>query len=152
MTFILNRLRKAQLHSDNLKALNFRGTPDFTNFYPPLVLTGDAWKCNTPGDGVTVNNIAGNIIIYNGDIVIALADSPGDLNHENVNGGKWEIRRKNPIGFGTKKSYVDGGFLFEASIDDDYHYLCVKAGVPETLNGSGDGTAIWKKTALLKSE
>ena len=148
MTTFINRLRKSQLHGSGLNAWNFRGKPDFTSFDPDMILAGDNWQCNTPGDGVVVNNVAGNVVMYQGDLLIATVDNPGALTHENVNNGNWEIMRKHPIGLGTKKSYVHGGYLFEASIDNDYHYLCVQAGVPETLNGSADGTAIWKKSPL----
>jgi hypothetical protein len=42
--------------------------------------------------------------------------------------------------FGAKYSGTDGGKLLEISVDDDFMYVCVKAGDP--------GVAIWKRTPL----
>jgi len=151
MTLILNRIRKAQVHSAELQTWNYRGQVDFTQFNPALILAGDNWRCGNEGTGVAVNNIDGNVYMYKGDISLALVNNPGALNHANINNGNWEIIRKNPIGSGTKISKRDGGYLFESSIDNDYHYLCVEAGIAESMDGARDGTATWKKTPLTLS-
>ena len=150
MTFSLNRLRKEQVHSPGLKNWNHRGTGNFLSFYPTSVLAGDIWRCDSI-EGVTVNGIENNIVLYAGDYVLANIDSPGELIFANVINGNWEILRKNPVGFGTKTTNVNGGFLGESSIDDDYLYLCVAAGISESLPGAGDGTATWKKIHLLNT-
>jgi hypothetical protein len=143
----LKRFRKAQQHSVNNQVWNNRGTPDFTDFSPANILSGDLWRCDV-ADGVVVNEIAGNVTVYAGDLIIAMVDDPGELNFTNLNSGNWEIIRKNPITEGTMQTGVDGGVRGEEAFDNDYRYLCVRGGNPESLPGAGDGTAIWKKSAL----
>lgn len=147
MTFDLRRTRKAQLHSTANRSWSIRGVPDFTNFYPDTVLAGDTWFGSNE-DGVIVNNIAGNIKIFKGDWLIALEDDPGVLNFETLNAGKWDIIRRIPTELGSKITGRDGGRLGSKSIDDDYEYTCTKSGLPETLVGAGNGTAVWKRHSL----
>jgi len=45
--------------------------------------------------------------------------------------------------YGTKKSGIDGGSIGEIYFDDDYLYICTKAGVP--------GVAVWKKVSLANT-
>ncbi len=155
MTFVLNKIRKHQLHSDSLKTWNYRGSADFTDFFPENVLTGDNWRCEIYGEenfgGTVVNNIHNNVIIYKGDIVVALIDNPNDLTYESLNNNEWEIIRKSPIGYGEKITGIHGGTWFEWSITNDFLYLCVTAGVGETNTGDGDGTAVWKRIQIHKT-
>lgn len=143
---MLKKHRKIQTQSSENRTWNISGDSDFSVFTGASALAGDIWRCTA--DQQIVNNEVGNPTVYKGDFVIAMVDSPGNLNYENLNNGNWDIIRRNPIGMGTKKSGVDGGRLFEASIDNDYYYLCVIAGDPESMPGQGDGTATWKKMAL----
>lgn len=46
----------------------------------------------------------------------------------------------NLIGYGTKKTGIDGGSLGQLYFDDDYLYVCVKSGEAPT--------AVWKKIAI----
>jgi len=146
MIFSLARLRKEQNHSPNNRVWSVKGDSDFTAFSYTAILSGDVWRCTS--DEQIVNNEVGNPVVYKGDLIIAMIDNPDELNYTNLNNGNWDILRRNPIGHGTKKSGRDGGRLFEQSIDDDYYYICVLAGDPETLEGADDGTAIWKKSSL----
>lgn len=135
----LKRFRKAQQHSANNQVWNNRGIPDFTDFSPANILSGDLWRCDV-ADGVIVNEIAGNVTVYEGDLIIAMVNDPGELNFTNLNSGNWEIIRKNPITEATRQTGVDGGVKGEKAFDDDYEYLCVEGGEP--------GIAIWKKSVL----
>jgi hypothetical protein len=143
----LKQHRKSQTHSAYNQTWSVKGDSDFTAFSNTTALAGDVWRCSA--DEQVVNEVSGNITVYKGDLIIAMEDNPGELTWTNLNAGKWDIMRKNPIGSGTKQTGVDGGVLGEKSFDDDYEYLCVEAGEPETLSGSGDGTATWKKKPLL---
>ena len=44
------------------------------------------------------------------------------------------------IGYGSKYSALDAGFLLEISVDDDFMYICVEAGAV--------GNARWKRVPL----
>jgi hypothetical protein len=140
------RIRKLQLHSSDLQIWNDRGTPDFSDFDPANILASDLWRCNQ--DEVTVNGLEGNIKLFKGDIVIALVDDPGALNYSNIEAEKWQIIRMRPVGEGSKKTGVDGGYRWEQSFADDYIYTCTVGGDPETSEGAGDGTATWKRFQL----
>lgn len=142
----LRRLRKAQIHSYNVKFWNDRGAPDFTDFNPEKVLAGDLWRCNQ--SEVTVNEIEGNVKVYKGDIVIALDDDPGALNYDNINADKWQVIRRRPVGEGSKQSGVDGGYKWEQSFADDFVFYCTVAGHAETSENAGNGTATWKRFQL----
>lgn len=48
-----------------------------------------------------------------------------------------------PIAWGEKKTGIDGGYLWQESLTDDYRYICVYPGIP--------GIAIWKKIPLLST-
>jgi hypothetical protein len=143
----LRRLRKVQQHNPAYKAWNLRGAPDFTSFNPAAILAGDTWFGSVE-DGVTVNNILGNLKVFKGDWVIAIEDNPGLLNYETFNAGKWDIIRRIPADQGSKFTGRDGGRFGWTSIDDDYQYVCTRSGEPETVSGAGDGTAIWKRHSL----
>lgn len=141
-----SKFRKIQHQSPENRTWNIKGDSDFAVFTGGSSLAGDNWRCIA--DEQIVNNEVGNITVYKGDFVIAMVDNPGNLNYENLNNGNWDIIRRAPIGFGTKKTGKDGGRLFEASIDNDYYYLCVVAGDPENEPQGLPGTAVWKKIAL----
>lgn len=63
--------------------------------------------------------------------IIAIGDLPGM-------GGVGAV-----VGSGPRSSALDAGLLFEMSIDDDYMYVCVKAG--------SAGNAVWKKSILIRN-
>lgn len=142
--FNIHRLRKEQIHTIFTNIYRDRGGINFESFSPLFVLRGDIWY-STSENYVLVNDV----IINKGDKVRALVDNPGSLNYININAGKWLIEREINILYGTRKSKIHGGYLMEQYMDDDYMYICSTAGVPETYNGSNDGTAIWKKIHLL---
>ncbi len=98
MGFTLNTIRKAQVHSSKLKAWTYRGMHSFESFSPPNVLAGDNWICSS--DQIAV----GDVVLYLGDMVLALEDTPGTISPENIN---WKIIRN----AGTK-----GGKLIAESI------------------------------------
>lgn len=58
-------------------------------------------------------------------------------------GDKTKLDTLQAITWGAKQTGVDGGALFQMSIDDDYLYVCVFHG--------GVGEAIWKKTLLFNT-
>lgn len=147
MPISLKRYRKVQQHSPYNIVWNYRGTPDFRDFDPADILGGDLWRCDSV-DGVTVNDIAGNVKLYSGDLVVAMIDDPGALNWDNLNNGNWHIIKKTPIEEGTKQTGVDGGVRGAEAFDNDYRYLCVEGGTAETGDEAGDGTATWKKSTI----
>lgn len=138
MTFILDTLRKEQLTSKNISPNTIRGVINFTGFNPSKVLAGDIWISSVDGT-VTVNDVT----IYFQDSVIANIKNPGPLTLTSIAQNKWSLSRKRLYTYGTMKTGVNGGVLFEGYMDDDYTYLCVVGGPV--------GTAIWKKQTLLRT-
>jgi len=145
----LNKHQKWQSHSDEYRTMNIIGDIDFAAFDGADALAGDTWRMSA--DEQTAGSILNNIIIYKGDKVMAMVDNPGTLNWENINNGNWDISRKIPITPGTRITARDGGQEGVETYDDDYRYICVQSGIPESLPGRRDGTAIWKKSILLQS-
>ena len=143
----LRRFRKIQQHNESFRAFTLRGTPDFTDFEPATILAGDIWF-GSEDDGVTVNNLIGNIKIFKGDWVVACVDDADPLTYNSYNAGQWDIIRRIPADWGAKQTGVDGGRRGWTSFDDDYLYSCVVSGNQETISGAKDGTAVWKKTVL----
>ena len=131
-------------HGENFIVDRLLDTLDFTGFYSSLILAGDYCV-------IKAEEIVNDLTVYGGDSVKAMVDDPGALTLANLNLGKWNIVRKLPIGLGTRITGIHGGRLFEETLDDDFRYICVSTGLPETMQGAGNGTAIWKKSAILQS-
>ena len=132
----LRRKRKDQHHSPEYNSWNYRGHDDFSSFDPNHILAGDNWDCSA-SEMVMIDDLA----VFPGDLVVALQDNPGPLNYTNLMAGQWHIIRKKIGNYGPKYSAVDGGELFDMSVDDDYLYICVQSGTP--------GNAVWKRTSIL---
>ena len=145
----LRTFRKVQAHSPNNRVQSLIGDSTFIDFNNDDVLAGDSWRCSS--DEQVVNNVVGNPVVYKGDKVMAMVDNPGPLNWENINNGNWDISRRIPIPPGTRITARDGGQEGVETYDDDYRYICVQSGIPESLPGRRDGTAIWKKSSIAQS-
>jgi hypothetical protein len=92
MTLVLNRIRKAQVYSYDLKSWNYRGTIAVNDFSPGNILTGDNWVLMTP---LPVN--FNGLIVYPGDMALALVDNAGALTAENVEAGNWKLIRNQGV-------------------------------------------------------
>ncbi len=141
---LINRVRKAQLHSVALQIWNDRGTPDFSDFNPLDILAGDLWRCNQ--SEVVVNGVQDNIKLFKGDIVLALVDDPEPLTYPTIEDGSWQIVRMRPVGEGAKQTGVDGGYRWEQSFADDFIYICTYGGLANTHPNHGGAT--WKRFQL----
>lgn len=87
-----NKIRKRQVHSDTLRSWNYRGTVAVAEFIPAKVLAGDNWVLMTPAP-VQFNGL----MVYPGDMALALIDNAGALTAENVEAGQWRLIRNQGV-------------------------------------------------------
>jgi hypothetical protein len=115
----LNTIKKQQVHSENLRAWTYRGTHVFNDFAPIKILAGDNWVCMSES---AVNH--NDLILYPGDMVIALVDNPGALEQSSLDDESWKILR-NSGSVGGKLIIERVFYITESNYDIATHRLTV---------------------------
>jgi hypothetical protein len=88
----LNKIRKRQAHSDTLRSWNYRGTVAVAEFIPAKVLAGDNWVLMS-----ALPVLFNGLMVYPGDMALALVDGAGALTAENVEAGQWRLIRNQGV-------------------------------------------------------